>query len=424
EPDAGELRDFLRASLPEHLVPADYVPLAALPLTRHGKVDRQALPKPERALAHRRQAPLAARDDLELQLVALWEEALGVAPVGIADGFFELGGHSLLAVRLMAAVEERFGRRLPISTLFEAATVERLADLLRAGAERTGGEHAGGDLAGSDHADAVPRGRSTLVAIETGREGLPFYCVHPIGGSVLCYRELARQLGVHVPFYGLQAPDAAAGDPLPATIEDMAHRHLESLRGFQTSGPYFIGGWSMGAAIVYEMARQLAREGETPAMVVLIDPPHPAGDGRERLTDATLTVWFVEHLRSLGLELGRSREELLRLAPEDVLHLASAQAGSATPHSRDLGASRLRATLDLIKSNGRALRRYHPQPYSGRLTIFSAEPRSAPDLLAAWSTLAPAGVELHRVAGDHYTMLRPPHVAALADQLLECLVRR
>jgi thioesterase domain-containing protein len=134
-------------------------------------------------------------------------------------------------------------------------------------------------------------------------------------------------------------------------------------------------------------------------------------------------VWFVEHLRSLGLELGRSREELLRLAPEEVLRLASAQAGSATPHSRDLGAARLRATLDLIKSNGRALRRYHPEPYAGRLTIFSAEARSAPDLLAAWSALAPAGVELHRIAGDHYTMLRPPHVAALADRLRECLLR-
>jgi amino acid adenylation domain-containing protein len=417
EPEAGELRDFLRARLPEHLVPAEYVPLAALPLTRHGKVDRRALPQPERALARRRQAPLAARDALELQLVALWEETLGVTPVGIADSFFDLGGHSLLAVRLMAAVEERFGKRLPISTLFEAATVERLAGLLRAGVERGGGDHAGGD-----HASAVLRGRSTLVAIETGREGPPFYCVHPIGGSVLCYRELARQLGAHLPFYGLQAPEPEAAETPPATIEEIAHRHLESVRGFQPSRPYLIGGWSMGAAIVYEMARQLVREGEPPALVVLIDPPHPAGDGRERLTDATLTVWFVEHLRSLGLELGRSREELLQLAPEDVLRLASVQAGAATPHSRGLGAAQLRATLDLIKANGRALRRYHPEPYAGRLTIFTAEARSAPDLLAAWSALAPAGVELYRVAGDHYTMLRPPHVSSLAERLRECLL--
>jgi amino acid adenylation domain-containing protein len=437
EPDAGELRDFLRARLPEHLVPADYVPLAALPLTRHGKVDRQALPKPERALARRRQAPLAPRDEVELQLVAIWEDALGVAPVGVADSFFDLGGHSLLAVRLMAAVEERFGRRLPISALFEAATVERLAELLRADQEGTGGGI--GDLrAGGRHADAELSGgdgsvgrraarertsRSTLVAIEKGLGGSPFFCVHPIGGSVLCYRELARHLGAHLPFHGLQAPDPDAGDPPPATIEEMAHRHLESVRGLQPRGPYCIGGWSMGAAIVYEMARQLVREGEPPALVVLIDPPHPAGDGREQLADATLTVWFVEHLRSLGLELGRGREELLRLAPEDVLHLATSHAGSATPHLREFGAARLRATLDLIKSNGRALRRYHPEPYPGPLTIFSAKARSAPDLLAAWSALAPAGVELHRVAGDHYTMLRPPHVAALADRLRECLLR-
>jgi len=319
-------------------------------------------------------------------------------------------------------VEERFGKRLPISTLFEADTIERLAGLLRAGVGRGDGDHAGGDHAGGDHAGAASRGRSTLVAIETGREGPPFYCVHPIGGSVLCYRELAQHLGAHLPFYGLQAPESEAAGTPPATIEEIAHRHLESVRGFQPSGPYLIGGWSMGAAIVYEMARQLVREGEPPALVVLIDPPHPAGDGRERLTDATLTVWFVEHLRSLGLELGRSREELLQLAPEDVLRLASAQAGAATPHSRGLGAAQLRATLDLIQCNGRALRRYHPEPYAGRLTIFTAAARSAPDLFAAWSALAPAGVELYRVAGDHYTMLRPPHVAALADRLRECLL--
>ena len=443
EPDAGELRDFLRARLPEHMVPADFVPLAALPLTRHGKVDRRALPKPERALGRRRQAPLAPRDDLEVQLVAIWEEALGVAPVGIADSFFDLGGHSLLAVRLMAAVEERFGRRLPISTLFEAATVERLADLLHADRERTGGERIAGARAGGGHADAERSGgggpggrragrgrggRSTLVAIETAieterPEGQPFFCVHPIGGSVLCYRELARHLGAHLPVYGLQAPDPEDGDPRPATIEEMAQRHLEAVCGLQPSGPHCIGGWSMGAAIVYEMAQQLAREGEPPALVALIDPPHPAGDGREQLEDATLTIWFLEHLRSLGLELGRGREELLRLSPEEVLRIASDQAGSAAPRSRDLGAARLRATLDLIKSNGRALRRYRPEPYPGPLTVFGAEARSAPDLLAAWSTLALAGVELHRVAGDHYTMLRPPHVAALADRLRECLLR-
>ncbi len=421
ELDAGELRSYLRARLPEPLVPADYMALPALPLTRHGKVDRQALPRPDRALARGREAPVAPRDDLERRLVAIWEEALGVVPVGIADSFFDLGGHSLLAVRLMAAVEERCGRRLPISTLFEAATIERLAGVLRAGQARTDGESAGGERA-AELAHTAPRRPSTLVAIEPGRDGAPFYCVHPIGGSVLCYRELARQLGTKIPFYGLQAPDREAGDPPPATIEEMAHRHLESLRGFQPSGPYHLGGWSMGAAIVYEMAQQLARQADVPALVVLIDPAQP-GDEHGQIEDATLTAWFVEHLRSLGLELGMGRAELGRLAPEEVLRLACARAGAAGPPARELAAPRLRAALALIESNGRALLRYRPQPYPGPLTIFSAEGRAAPELQAAWSALAQGGVELHRVAGDHYTMLRPPLVAGLAARLRECLLR-
>jgi len=170
------------------------------------------------------------------------------------------------------------------------------------------------------------------------------------------------------------------------------------------------------------MAQQLARQSEPPALVVLIDPPQPGGDGRERLEDPTITAWFVEHLRILGIELGLGREELLRLPPEEVLRLACARAGSATPAARELAAPRLRAGLDLIRSNGRALLRYRPEPYPGPLTIFSAAGRSETALLAAWSALASGGVELHRVAGDHYTMLRPPLVAALANRLRECLL--
>jgi thioesterase domain-containing protein len=92
------------------------------------------------------------------------------------------------------------------------------------------------------------------------------------------------------------------------------------------------------------------------------------------------------------------------------------------PEARELAAPRLRAGLDLIRSNGRALLRYRPEPYPGPLTILSAEGRSEADLLAAWSALASGGIELHGVAGDHYTMLRPPLVTALADRLRDCLL--
>jgi amino acid adenylation domain-containing protein/non-ribosomal peptide synthase protein (TIGR01720 family) len=140
-PTAEDLLAYLRAKLPEPMVPSDIVLLDRLPLTPNGKVDRRALPAPK--LSIRRSAgPLQGpRNDMERQLVAIWEELLGVSPIGLEDDFLELGGHSLLAVRLMARIEHAFGVKLPIAALFETPTVAGLAlgleEALQSGADRT-----------------------------------------------------------------------------------------------------------------------------------------------------------------------------------------------------------------------------------------------------------------------------------------------
>src|SRR5260370_11907452 len=111
--------------------PPAFVFLERLPLNANDKVDRQALPAPERGAGGGEREVVAPRDDLERRLVALWEELLARRPIGVRDDFFAAGGHSLLAVRLMAHIQARFGRSLPIATLLRHPTVERLAALLR-----------------------------------------------------------------------------------------------------------------------------------------------------------------------------------------------------------------------------------------------------------------------------------------------------
>src|SRR6202030_4360841 len=128
---ADELRRFLKDKLPEYMVPAVVVLLEALPLMPNGKVDRQALPVPDRSRPELEKAFVAPRDDLELQLAQIWEEVLAVRPVGVRDNFFELGGHSLLAVRLFALIEKRLGRKLSLTAIFQGATGEHLAYVLR-----------------------------------------------------------------------------------------------------------------------------------------------------------------------------------------------------------------------------------------------------------------------------------------------------
>ncbi|HVR99237.1 MAG TPA: amino acid adenylation domain-containing protein, partial [Thermoanaerobaculia bacterium] len=274
--EPGSLRAFLDERLPGYMVPAVFVALDALPLTSSGKVDRAALPEPERT----RQA-LAPRDVLELRLVRLWEELLGLEPIGVQDDFFELGGHSLLAVQLVARIQKSFGKALPLAAVLRNPTVERLAAVLREG--------------------EVSQGVLVELAPGTGR---PFFCVHAVGGEVLSYVHLARLLDR--PVYGLQAQ----GD---ATVEDMAARYIQAVREVQPQGPYTLGGWSMGGVVAFEMARQLEQQGEAVDQVVLIDSQAP-GQVEGTVPDGELAGLFAYDVaRVFGIdELDLPPEEMER----------------------------------------------------------------------------------------------------------------
>ncbi len=163
EINADELRRFLAAKLPEPMVPSSWVALSALPVTSNGKLDRAALPVPASTRAASEMSYLGPRDELELRLAAIWEEILGVGPIGMRDDFFTLGGHSLLAMRLAASIRASLGQELPLASLFIASTVEGLAALLRRQAQPA---------------------RQSLVEIARGDgERAPLFFVHPVGGE-------------------------------------------------------------------------------------------------------------------------------------------------------------------------------------------------------------------------------------------------
>ena len=195
----SELRQFLKAKLPEYMVPSAFVFLDALPLTPNGKVDRRALKAPDSEL-NRSVSFIAPRDALELQLAQIWSEVLEVDWIGIQDNFFDLGGHSLLAVRLMAKIQQQFGKNLPLATLFQGATIEQFAAILR-----------------KDSDSSV---WSSLVAIQPSGSKPPFFCVPGAGGNVIYLYDLARCLGLDLPFYGLQAVGLDGGAAFHTKVED------------------------------------------------------------------------------------------------------------------------------------------------------------------------------------------------------------
>ncbi len=403
-PSPDELRAFLRDRLPDFMVPGAFVPLAAIPRTASGKLDRGALPAPEHV------GSIGPRDLLELRLVQLWEEVLDVRPIGVRDGFFKLGGHSLLAVPLMVRVRELFGRELPLASLFQAGTVENLAALLRREGE-------------------VPP-REPLVAITAPSAGgrPPFFCVHPAGGNVLCYAELARALGPRQPFYGLQLPEVDAATPteLPA----LAALYVQALRRAQPQGPYHLGGWSLGGVVAFEMARQLAASGQTVELLALVDVPPPGVRAAWEEEEVDLMAWFARDLAALsGQRVAVSPADLRRIPADDRLRrvVAAAQAAHLLPPN--VGLREAESLFAVFRTTQRAMRAYVPSPYPGAaLLVVVGDPaaeegeeaapqdaQASPEL--AWAPLVLGGLTVERIAGDHYTIVRPPHVEALADLL-------
>jgi thioesterase domain-containing protein/acyl carrier protein len=404
EVDEPELKRRLRAELPEYMTPGEIVKVEEMPLTVSGKVDRGRLPAVERFI------PtvdfVAPRDLIELELVQIWEDVLQRRPVGISEDFFELGGHSLLAIRLFAAIEKRLGRHLPPSTLFHHTTVEKLAGAIR------------------QHKEQSPW--SPLVSLQAQGTRPPFFCVHPGGGGVFRYINLARHLGPDQPFYAFQArgldddKQEAVSD-----VETMAAQYIEAMRSVQPVGPYLLGGWSMGGIVAFEMARQLQALGQSVSLLALLDAVLPNYSAKSlKETDPALLMSFVMDLGLSWDIFSLSAKDLSKLGLDERLAVVLARARDKGIAPPDIELADLRRWWKVFKSNTQALLRYQPKPIAVRITLFQADEQPRKLLSKKpqnWNTLSETGVDLYRIPGNHFTIVNEPNVQSLARLLRQSL---
>jgi aspartate racemase len=378
-PTSSELREFLKERLPDYMLPSSFVKLETMPLTPNGKVDRRSLPAPSASDTADTQGLTAPKDALESQLVRIWESILGKSPIGVRQSFFDLGGHSLLAVRLMHRLEQAFGKRMPITVLFQAPTIEHMADLLRT--------------------KGWAPSWSSLVPIQPLGTKRPLFLIHGAGGTVIVYRELARNLGNDQPVYGLQAQGLDGKQSCLTRVEDMAAHYLEAIRTIQPQGPYLLGGLSFGGTVAFEMARQLQAKGEQVALLALLD----TFPGK------------YEPATSLLLKLGKmpAREQF------DYIQRKTGQ--YARNWKRRMDRMFLPQALKNVRRGiHEAGTRYSPTPYSGDITLFRASEKSlrgVNDEFAGWRELATGDLEVVEIPGGHVSMLAEPQVRTLAQQL-------
>ncbi|XWN30168.1 MAG: amino acid adenylation domain-containing protein [Devosia sp.] len=396
--DIGVLDEHLRAHLPDYMCPQVIVPLDALPLSPHGKVDRARLPAPEPVEAADG-SRIGPRDEVEIALAAAFHDVLGAAPSSVRSDFFRMGGTSLMAALVASRIERDLGQQLPLDAFAAGATIERLAVAIRAAR--------GGD------AEAF----SPLTALSPEGTEAPLFLIHPAGGTVLAYVDLARALGGSCPVYGFQAVGLAADGTAHERIEDMARAYIAAAKEALAPRVWRLAGWSFGASVAFEMAGMLKAMGETVDPPIFIDAPvrHQMDAVEDvdiigRLIRLYSEVWSLD---GSAADVGPNGDE----AGIETLVARAVEIGVFPPDFQPAQAKRLAAVVAGCFRAGAAF-----QP--GRLTdnavlIRAADnPVKVADERLGWADLVSGVVDLVYVAGTHTSILRPPHVDALARAML------
>ncbi|MEM6799522.1 MAG: amino acid adenylation domain-containing protein, partial [Planctomycetota bacterium] len=399
---APRLRTALAERLPQYMIPSAFVLLDRLPRTVQGKIDRNALPPPTGGRPAWTSGYVAPDNDDQRLVAQVWEDLLGVSPVGAEDDFFELGGHSMLAVRVMAEIEARSGAAVPLAALFQQPTVRHVAAML------------------SDPSAAETSSLIELTKPPASAAALPpLFCIHPAGGTVFCYQALAEHFACERPVIGVQAVGVDGLRPPHDTMEEMADHYAKLMRQRWPAGPYHVCGWSLGGNIAYAVASALVASGAEVGFVGLFDAgATPPAESLSESDLAPLLTALFPNLEHLPLE------ELRRLSPEDqVAYFTERATQAGLVDAAQLAASK--HVYSVFQKNVEAVHRHATAPFPGRVTLFRAAEQAETNELSANPTLGWGGlvgaVDVFSIASNHAQMMSPPHVDKLARLVREAI---
>lgn len=403
--ETRQLADRLSASLPPHMIPAEFMVLDALPLNTNGKVDRKALPEPKR-LGTRLHIP--PQTDMEKAIARIWCEVLHLETVGIEDNFFDLGGDSMAAALMASCLQKQLGGDVSLASFLDNPTVANLARAVGKNARK-------------------PRIEPVLHIRARGDEP-PLFCVHPILGLGWKFSSLATAVNENIPLHAFQTEQFNADMEPLRSIEEMATHYCETMLRLQPEGPYRLLGWSMGGLIAHEMARHLAERGHRVSFLAMLDsyPFKPVGPDEPQREDLMVRA----ALGFLGF-------------PEDALgHEASIPALSRyleTAWERDVVIQELNRASpvglarawEVILHHIELCRRFIPKTIDVDIHFFKASPMKAPSIqeilqyqAQVWEAHTTGRVEITRVAAGHEEMLNAVPARQIGKVLNAALMNR
>lgn len=296
---AAALKGYMRTTLPEYMIPAHLIQIDEMPVTISGKVDKKLLPPVTMAAAHAAPEYQKPQTQVEAQIAALWELAIGRAGIGIHDNFFDIGGNSITAIGLASKLRERFDVRLPLTIVFEYQTICSLA----------------GEI---EKVESFNHRIDTSNTVLLHKDGdFNVYFLPPLSGYAFIYRDIARQL-TGVTAYGFNY----------IASEDILRRYAAEIKKIQNGKPCALIGHSSGGNLAFELSELLNKDGIPVTDVVLIDSYRRTRESclnklqREEVLREHFDS-FLSHLTT-GDETGKLLNERLvkKLIMEQMAHYA------------------------------------------------------------------------------------------------------
>ncbi|MCG7410809.1 non-ribosomal peptide synthase/polyketide synthase [Paenibacillus sp. ACRRX] len=391
--DVKSWRKYLVERLPSHMVPGLFVSVSVMPLTPNNKIDRNALSHYKSEVNATSNKSINPRDSIEYQLVQMWKELLPHENITIKNDFFELGGHSLMAIKLLSKIHNHWGASLQVLTFFQNSTIEKLARLIR--------QERFEDCNTSE----------IMINMSTTTQQ-PFFCIHPAGGNIYCYNQLAKLLKGKCSFYGIQSP-FLENEGVDLGLEEIVDFYLDEIKKVQPNGPYMLGGWSLGGAIAYDLACKLEQRGESVSLLVLMDTMLAKGNRYEFSEEAAI------------LEL----EELMSDQPSPIVDvfeertiqnryqniLDQAKRSEMLPEDSEI--SSIERIIDTYRYNMQLLCSYEAVKYNSKVVYFKAQ--EGEDLLHDWNEVLTGSMETYYVEGKHADMMNSPAVDRIAEKLAD-----
>ena len=404
-----ELRAFMREALPVYMIPSAFVFLEKISLTPNRKIDRNALPPPDRII-EKTITYVSPRDDIETQLVELWEKVLGVNPIGIHDNFFDIGGHSLLSLRLLLQIQKKINSKITLSDFYQALTIDGLAKMLRK--------------------DDWSKNNFSMVCLQKGTSNTalpPLYFIHVLGTGLKFCKPIVKYLGSDLSVYGLSIQLLDQQSHVENRIEDWARFYNLQVKQIQPSGPYMFVGFSNGGLIAFEMAKQMRESGEDVRLVAILDTMLPKTFNKTGVVRKVKEQYKKWQRHGTYYFIRQVVQRLYYVWREKITHWYFRKIlwyYEVTGRSGEM-------TIDLKEyvtwsENHEASIRYNPEPYAGEVMLFKSdqtlqEVDNITDPQLGWGEVSLGGVEIINCPGDHVSMLTDPHVETVANKLRQAI---